>query len=283
MKRFNWLQKIAASICKTASITFSIQGSGRISQPKTLQSICHDIDQLIGDTYPRSWIVDGLLNNTIVPDAPQWDDLMGNINWYVPAQVDPSEVEPYISMAIKELALLGIDIQASQKSRSRMMHPHAYKIVLQVRNNETQNIEKIPKLNLANGNAGTILELLGLSKQQTQDSPLGPLSGPEDPEGQVTAQDLLRRIKQAYGRIQSAIRPPQGGFLNQNQPEENPYAIDSPWSQQEEQENVPGAKWTDQGMDQDKIWEILNALEEMAFTASRLQLDKNKPAIIQWG
>lgn len=273
------------SFQKQASVTFIIKDSERLSQPKNLNQISHDITASIFETYPREWL-QPFYPDVVTPDAPQWQQMTGDINWYVPSNVEPEEVWPYIQNEIKDMALLGIKIEAQPvRQKSRMLDPTGYKIVLRVTENETSGFNKLRELNVANSVAAAVLQLLQMSDEETIQSPFGPLTVPTEATGEMPAQEMLRRIKQSYGRIQSATRPEESGPLLGEEP--NPYEIETPFSLQEkerDQEINPQmqGRWRTPGIGEEKIWRVLNELESMALQAMQLQLNKDKPAIIRW-
>lgn len=269
----NWLQKIAH--VKFASITFQIQDAHRIGQPKNLTEICWDIQSIVSDYYPKSWIINGSLDNTITPDAPQWKQMTGDINWYIPVNIDPQEIEPHIEAVVKDMSLMGIEISAGSPQKSNMMHPNAKKIVLTVYKNATEELERMPEINLSQGNAAIVLKMLQLFDSESRDTQLGPISFLTNPSGQIAAQELLRRIKRAYQNIDSSVRPPSQGIAK----EDDPYEIETSYSHLEEQ---PGAKWFDPGLPKEQIERYLSELTELALKAISMQSNKEHPIMIVW-
>lgn len=229
----NWLQKII----KTSSVTFSIVGSHKISQPKTILDLTHDLAQWGYDNIPHDVFKANYSN--IVPDGDAWDQFVGTMNWYAE---NPQAVIPYIQTAIQtELQPMGIQAHVREVNASRMYDMQAIRV--EVTANETQHLEQLPEINIANGNYYQLNRLLQLEPG-------------EDYSGSISAQDMLARISIARGQTDMYTRAPTdtGG---------------------------PGtgmARNIDYGLNQGQLNRYLDVLEQMAEYA----LNMNN-ATIHWG
>jgi len=235
------------SSIKTASVTFSIMDSYKISQPKTLGDIGYELRDWAHKNVPKelqlpSW-------EAIAADGDYHFEYEGVLNWYVPPEVDMQEVSPYIMKAIsEELSPMGIVVGSIRQDKSNSMNANVWR--LDITQNDTKDIEKLPELNVANANAAKLLQSLGLTSS---------------PHGEIQAAELIERIQAAKSqRLEDFERPaydtvrvPAGGTGDSDE---------------------GGLRMIDPGLNQEKILWYYDALLQVAQRA----LQMNDPVVV-WG
>ena len=181
-------------------MTFSVEGSHKVAQPKTVSRIGWDMLVWAREHAPRNLIAD--VSEPIAVDGLDIDKLTGTINWYVPPDLrDIEEVLMYIDQFIRE-ELLPLGIRAKPRlglEKSGMWGKRANVIRVDIWQNGTADFTRLPEMNVHNKGAAILLHVLGLGSGSSQSTPLGLLVHPEPPDGVVGAQELLVRISKAQG------------------------------------------------------------------------------------
>ena len=184
--------KVTSSLIKIASVTFYIKGSYKISQPKDIDRIAHELWTWASQNAPR--ILTSFKPEPIAMDGFELGPL-GVINWYVPEGVDPKEIPMYIDQYIQEEALpLGINIQY-QLDKSKMFNVPVWR--LKVTENKTTEHQRLPELNVSNRNAAVLLEHLKLNTELA---------------GEINAYDLLERVRSAVSSEPSNLPDANNGI-----------------------------------------------------------------------
>lgn len=174
----NWLYRAIkkAGCIKVSSITFAPLDSHKISQPKTIFDIGNIMWYWAAKNVPEEY----------KPPVPEWVAMdgfdthktTGIINWYLPPDINPELILTYINeCAYTELAPLNIRVGQITLDKSGMFGIPVYRV--RIIKNETVDRPQVPELNVSNMNAVNILNVLEL---------------PTDWQGQIDAQDLLRRV-----------------------------------------------------------------------------------------
>jgi hypothetical protein len=140
--------------CKFASITFTPSGSHRMAKPKTIMNIAFDMSsigerkKLLGDIVPYKDIdIDGL-----DVDAPT-----GTINIYLPNEGSIRNARQIVEAYNDDTGgSIQVALEKVEQSNSRDTLVARVKVI----KNDTVEIAKVPEVNLANGNALTVLRLL---------------------------------------------------------------------------------------------------------------------------
>ena len=163
---------------KTAGVTFSPSGSGKMAQPMMLLDICSD---LYSFGYRDIDILDGtgVGWNFIEPDGDSdYTGPLGTINIYMPIyrQIQDKKTGEWRKAAIPEIDQLTpkkisdlvnaynekqggelvLKLKDIEQSGSRDVNVARVEVVA----NETVNREEIPEISLANANANNLLQLL---------------------------------------------------------------------------------------------------------------------------
>ncbi|MHA2279748.1 MAG: hypothetical protein ACXAC5_02475 [Promethearchaeota archaeon] len=157
----NWLQKIS-------SVTFSLEESHRIAQPKTVFDLANDLNLWAHENAPR-YFTEGNWQ-VIDQDGLDTSEMTGTINWYYdPEKIPPSEVETipdYMRQWFQEeLAALGckINIRGPEQSNA-FKQLRVYR--LDILNNPTEEYPEMPWMNLSNDNAQALLGMLNIPNLQ---------------------------------------------------------------------------------------------------------------------
>lgn len=261
-----------SSILKTAGISFTIEGANKISQQKPLNELCWDLLTYMSENseYPKS--ATGDLYNTLVPDSSVNPDegFEGWLNYYVHPGITPEDAKMYVEQAIQEHWLpQGIQASVEKVDTSRLMKLPTLRIL--VKKNDTQNLGKIPELHLNQTTGSTCLALLGLGEVQEQDSPLGRLSVPSNPDGSIDPKDLLARIPKAKRMASHYTQSPSQETRMFGAEEENPFKQEMEYQDEYDEINELENEQTkgrfeisNSGLDQEKIVRDLGRLEELA-------------------
>ena len=160
----NWLTKISG-------ITFSLEQSHRIAQPKTISTLSYDLADWATSHVPRYLI------KRIDMDGLNPDQLTGTINWYID-EPQIGEIPMYVNQWIQEeMSPLGFDIKVRGPERSNSFDSWVWRI--DVLKNPTEEYTKLPKINLSNSNARALLGLLNI---------------PFDHMGSVSLRELRQRL-----------------------------------------------------------------------------------------
>jgi len=173
-------------LIKVSSITFSIQGSNKIGQPKTVSDIGNLMWTWATGHVPRNLMPE--VPEVIAMDGYDTEATTGIINWYIPKDIDWKELQPYIAQCYyEELAPLGITIDGQLKHEPSGMFDNADVIRIFVTGNETVERNKLPELNVSNRNGMVLQELLGMTYSVGN--------------GEINAHELKQRINNARPRV----------------------------------------------------------------------------------
>ena len=154
----NWLK----SLLKTSSVTFSLQDSDKISQPKTVYNLSTDLYYWAVKNVPKKYF-----NNKRVMidvDGLDVDTYTGTINWYITDPELSYDIPKYINQWIQEISLLDIEAQIGELEQSNM-YPDDLVWRINIIKNLTIEFEKIPELNLTNDNAKALFGALNMPAQ----------------------------------------------------------------------------------------------------------------------
>lgn len=228
----------SASDVRVAGVSFQIADSRKISQPKNLDALANYIEQWVVANIPEYQDRQDHMFNIITSDGSTGGNFVGTINWYADSE-DQADylVEYYLNDVIQDLSLLGVTARVREINLSNDSHtPNRLGqpvIRLEVTENNTQKLKKLPEVDVRSSNVYPIADLLQIS--------------PHD--GSIQAQDLLARISMARNQIkQKHTRPP-------------------------EDSGGPGtgqSRWIDPGLDADRLIQYLDALEQMAKYALKM-------------
>ena len=152
----NWFKKIAFK--KTASVTFSIEGTYNVAQPMDLLTISSDLINFI--FYVKKLKGLKITYDSIAPDTSSSDYSAptGIINFYLS---DPRLNIEFVKSLISDYneykdPFIALDVLREEKSGVSK-----YNVIrINVVKNETTDIEKLPELNVSNSNAIALLTLL---------------------------------------------------------------------------------------------------------------------------
>jgi hypothetical protein len=147
----NWLQKIS-------SVTFSLDGGEKISQPKTISDLSYDLGVFARKAGANISFRD------IDSDGDDFDKMEGTINWYVSNNVPEDQQKQVMQQWVQEMNLMDYVIQVSGPEQSGMSTPEQPLQVyrLKVVQNGSKDYMQIPSMNLANSNARALIESLGI-------------------------------------------------------------------------------------------------------------------------
>jgi hypothetical protein len=258
-KKICIIKTASASIAKSASITFSLEDAWKISQPKNLLDLCSDFLNFIhyGAKLSNDRFRPGY--SDIEPDtsSSDFEGYTGVINFYVKQDDDINEYPKAIKAWIDDKSIEGYQITCSmnpEKSNSRNSQVFRIMII----QNPSEHYESIPDLNLANGNAMSILRLLGLS-----------VGMDDDYSGKIDLNDLRKRIEAvSKEEMQKEILPP-GYLADHANMDMNRGQIDTDegegWKGPSVQENPPssGVPIFQPGRDEEYIDNRLQGLYEI--------------------
>lgn len=156
----NWLKKIA-------SVTFRLEQSERIAQPKTISGLGNDLYTWAVKHAPSYYFPDqGRV--MIESDGLDVDTFIGTINWYILKPEYSKDVPMYMSQWIREELLPhGIEAKVGKLERSRM-YPDNLVQRLHILKNSTIEYPNVPEMNLNNKNAKMMFNVLGILKNPYQ-------------------------------------------------------------------------------------------------------------------
>lgn len=149
----NWLQKIS-------SVSFWLDGSQKISQPKTISDLANDLQKFASDRIGFFLSV-----HTITPDGTDFDQMTGTINWYVTDRVPVDQQRRIMFDWSKEMELLDYKISIAGPQVSGMSRPRDPPLMVyrvRVLQNGSEDYMQIPELNASNDNAKAFMEALGV-------------------------------------------------------------------------------------------------------------------------
>jgi len=218
----NWYRILTARVKKIASVTFFVNDSHKIAQPKNLLDLCHDLSNFFyhGSKINEQKLAAPLMSD-ISPDTShsEFDAMAGSITVYPnPRKIGPQNMDwqKVNELSPEELASAGgkyyensledmmpiIDewIQSKQDEgyviskrmdKSRMTEGPVLR--LDIQENPSSEYPRIPEVNLSNENAYAMFRMLGL---------------PQEPSGSVNAQALKSRIEQvSREEMEKEIQP----------------------------------------------------------------------------
>ncbi len=170
----SWLQKIS-------SVTFSLEGSDKISQPKDISDLGRELHQ-----FATQRIGQDIEFDTIQSDG-SGEGLTGTINWYVNENlVSQADQQAIMREWIEEMRVMDFEIQMRGPERSGMndwnrdpSEPEIIVYRLDVLENGSESYAQIPEINIAQTNAIAIFNTLGI---------------PFDQGGAIDIYDLQQRL-----------------------------------------------------------------------------------------
>ncbi len=152
----NWLQKIA-------SISFWLDGSQKISQPKDVMALSYDLQKFVHVQTGKMMDI-----HTIQPDGDM-SDLTGTINWYVTKFISEEEQLKVMQEWIAEQQMMDYQIKVRGPERSGMNdwnpdenNPEMMVYRLDVIKNGSADHMEIPEMNISNTNAQAVMDALGV-------------------------------------------------------------------------------------------------------------------------
>lgn len=155
LRYMSWLTKIA-------SVTFSIEGSHKISQPKQVSDIAH----MLRDILWKQGLKEIANYYRIQPDGYGDNDETGTVNIYLNENELSmlGRIKAIISQFITdELNTLGI--QANLRGPEKSNSTGGPVLRLDITQNDTSSIQRIPDLNMHNTGAMAILQTLGIQPE----------------------------------------------------------------------------------------------------------------------
>jgi hypothetical protein len=196
----NWYKLYKSASLKQASITFDLEDSWKIAQPRDLLGLSRDFLNFIH--YEAKLANDQFQPNfmNIEPDGQsQYDGYTGTINFYIKQDDNPAEYVKAMEAWKQHMAPEGYKIEYNpQPEQSGSRNSQVFRI--NIAENPSEAYPQMPSLNMANGNALAIIRLLGL---------------PEDYSGSIDLQTLRQRIVAVSQEdMQKEIAP--SGWLGQD-------------------------------------------------------------------
>lgn len=153
----NWLQKIA-------TVTFTLEGSHKISQPKTVDDLGYELLKFVHEKYG-----DFMGIHDISSDGDDLGKMTGKINWYVSDKVPENQQIQIMQEWIQEMSLMDYNMQISGPERSGMNDwnpnpdkPELMVYRIHVLQNGSENYMEIPEINMANSNANDVMNAIGV-------------------------------------------------------------------------------------------------------------------------
>ena len=148
----NWLQKVS-------SVTFTLEQSNRIAQPRTISDIANNLYTWAENNIPRQYFED---QRMIDMDGLDVDSFTGIVNWYITKPELSNDIPMYINQWIQEeMAPLGFRVRMGELEQSGMFSDRLVQRI-HIDNNPTVDYPKIPEMNLANDNAESLMNALGI-------------------------------------------------------------------------------------------------------------------------
>jgi len=149
----NWLQKLA-------SVTFSLEGSHKISQPKDIMGLSYELQKYASEK--AGFYID---YHSIAPDGDYFSEMEGVINWYVSDNIPEEQQVQIIQQWIQEMQLMDYEMKFTGPEISGMTEDPENPIKvyrIHVLKNGSEDYLEIPEMNLANTNAEDLMRSLGL-------------------------------------------------------------------------------------------------------------------------
>lgn len=152
----NWLQKIS-------SVSFWLDGSQKISQPKNVDDLGYELLKFVHEKYGNFMGI-----HDISSDGDDLGKMTGTINWYVSDKVPEDQQVKIMQEWIQEMSLMDYNIQISGPERSGMndWNPDPNKELMVYRihvlQNGSEDYMEIPEMNMANSNAHDVMNALGV-------------------------------------------------------------------------------------------------------------------------
>jgi hypothetical protein len=197
----NWLQKLS-------SVTFTLEQSEKIAQPKNISSLATDLSIWAHENAPRFLLSDQW--QMIDMDGLEWSNTTGTINWYFqPEELGgevPDEQTNDIPMYMnqwyqEELATLGFRVNIRGPERSKAFEEwHVYR--MDILDNPTAGYPTLPSMNISNTNAAALFGMLNM---------------PMEFQGSIELGDLKQRmtgLSQAHMREFTEDPVDTGGHIN---------------------------------------------------------------------
>ena len=149
----NWYKKI-----RIASVTFSVEGSNEIAQPLHSLDVCHELINFIWYKLGVGGKT-GLKMNNIEPDTSEtsYNDPLGRINIYMTPETSEEEIR-YIIDQYNQYKAGDIKLKFLGISESGIGRGPTARIIIS--ENKTTEMEELPEMNVANGNAFAIIQML---------------------------------------------------------------------------------------------------------------------------
>jgi predicted kinase len=265
---------------KFASVTFYPSGGEKVAQPKTTLNIA---TELVSFSHKSGILPEGarLYMDDVDPDGDDWNESTGILNFYLmtkkfkdgewvsldaSSRIRPSHVVEIIKMWNENNP--GIQMNAMTVDESRVRGVPTVRI--EVLSNDTEGIEEIPQMSIANENASQLLNML---------STFGVEVAPTDEAGSFSA-DVYKRVRQSITTeaMQDFTRPGEDGFEMmlqdlENEPQEDEFQESlGPYEQieREQEQSQGGPSIHSFGLDASRINAYLTELDEMV-----MWLDKN--------
>lgn len=211
----NWYNKQL----KTASVTFSIEGAFSAAKPMHSLDVCFDLVNFVWYTLKVGDAI-RLMSNDVEPDISETrhDDPFGKINIYMNPNITPEIIEYIIKEYNKHrFGSIKLKLLGTNKSSSRVVDGEPTDTArLIIEENNTTDIEQMPEMNLANGNAIALIKMLEQA---------GLKVGYDDLIGSINVDELdtvIRQLEQNELTMRSYTEEPTeeineqgGGMYNQ--------------------------------------------------------------------
>ena len=262
----NWYKQMKlAQIMKVSSVTFFVSDSHKISQPKGLLDLCHDFTNFV---YNRAKINnEGFLPtmDDVSPDtsSSDFDGYTGTINFYSrPREYQdktyensPESVAEAVKLWTKDKEQEGYIFENNGKIETSRMFGYPVQRI-SVMNNPSSEYTQIPEVNMANDNARAMLTLIGIGSD-----------GIAGEQGEIDAQELLRRINEVSREQIDGATTPSGYISNETQLDDPEHPRESWQGEIETYDSPPeeeGVKMFTGGRDANYIDNRLQGLYNLA-------------------
>ena len=158
-----WMHKIS-------SVTFSLEDSHKISQPKDVMKLSYELQKFVMDQTGKFADV-----HSIQPDGEQFDELTGTINWYMGDDIPEEDMIKVMQAWKQEQEIMGFQIQirgpeVSGQNQYRDpgdTNPPLMVYRIDILKNGTEDYPEIPEMNIAQGNAQYLFDLLNIPWDQS--------------------------------------------------------------------------------------------------------------------
>jgi len=156
----NWLQKIA-------SVSFWLEGSKKISQPKSITNLSYMLQ-----TFAEEKLGYEIGIHSISPDGDTDSQFTGTINWYITNEVPEDQQRQIMQAWVREMQIMDYRISVAGPQISGMNRWKnkgsgsggkplmVYRI--KVLKNGSEDFMQIPKMNASNDNARDLMTALGV-------------------------------------------------------------------------------------------------------------------------